>query len=81
MTGAQMVADHVADFTTWLCTDDASNINGMCFRVMRGEIGLMADPHVTRSVFREGRWDIASLNDPAVAGYLYRDLKNRFGSQ
>jgi len=69
-----MSADHIADFAAWLCTDEAAHINGEDFMVMAGEIALMSAPHVIRSSFREGRWDLASLN----ANYIHKDLKNRF---
>jgi NAD(P)-dependent dehydrogenase (short-subunit alcohol dehydrogenase family) len=73
--------DQVAGFVTWLCTDQAAHLNGETFRVKQGELGLMSDPAVVRSVFHDGAWDLATLNDPALRAYLFRDLKDRFRSK
>jgi 3-oxoacyl-[acyl-carrier protein] reductase len=78
---AEMSPDQVAGFVTWLCTDAAAHLNGETFRVKQGELGLMSDPAVVRTVFHKGDWDLQALNDPALAAYLFRDLKNRFRSK
>ena len=78
---AEMSPDQVAGFVTWLCTDEAAHLNGETFRVKQGELGLMSDPAVVRSVFHHGGWNLDTLNDPALSAYLFRDLKDRFRSR
>ena len=73
--------DHIANFVVWLCSDAAANVNGLTFRVAGGEIGLMTDPEMSRSVFRAGGWDYKSLNQPQVRGYLIGGIVNRFAGQ
>jgi NAD(P)-dependent dehydrogenase (short-subunit alcohol dehydrogenase family) len=72
---------HIANFVLWLCSDAAANVNGHTFRVAGGEIGLMTDPEMIRSVFRAGGWDFKSLNRPQVRGYLVGHLQNRFAGK
>jgi 3-oxoacyl-[acyl-carrier protein] reductase len=73
--------DHIANFVLWLCTDAAANVNGLTFRVAGGEIGLMTDPEISRSVFRAGGWDLKSLDQPQVRNYLIGGLTNRFAGK
>lgn len=73
--------EHIANFVLWLCSDAAANVNGLTFRVAGGEIGLMTDPEISRSVFRAGGWDYKSLNQPQVRNYLLGGLVNRFRGQ
>jgi 3-oxoacyl-[acyl-carrier protein] reductase len=75
---AKLESHHIADFATWLCTDEAAHLNGQNFRVMGGEISLMSDPIPLRSVFSTDRWDLKKLNDYTVASYLHKHLTNRF---
>lgn len=72
---------HIANFVLWLCSDAAANVNGLTFRVAGGEIGLMTDPEISRSVFRPGGWDYRSLNQPQVRDYLIGGLANRFAGK
>jgi 3-oxoacyl-[acyl-carrier protein] reductase len=69
---------HIADFAAWLCTDAAANINGRTFRVVGGQIGLMSEPEINRTVYRKGGWSIADLDDPSVRQMMFGDLVNRF---
>lgn len=73
--------DHIANFVLWLCSDAAINVNGLTFRVAGGEIGLMSDPEISRSVFRAGGWDFKALNQPQVRNYLIGGLTNRFAGK
>lgn len=73
--------DHIANFVLWLCSDAAASVNGLTFRVAGGEIGLMTDPEVSRSIFRAGGWDFKALNQPQVRNYLIGGLANRFAGR
>jgi len=69
----------IADFSTWLCTDAASHINGRTFRVHGSEISLMSDPQAIRTIFANGRWDFDSLASSATAGQrLHGELVNPY---
>jgi len=76
--GDNLTPEHVSDFIAWLCTDEAAHINGCDFRVMGGEISLLAEPHPIRTVYRDERWTIDALNKPSVAGNLYGHLHNKY---
>lgn len=52
----------VAPLVVFLCTDRASNINGRDFIVGGNEISLVSLPRKERSIFREGGWDLDSLD-------------------
>ena len=69
---------HVANFVAWLSTDAAHNVNGHTFRVAGGEIGLMSDPEISRSIFQAQGWSINALSQPEVRSYLVGSLVNRF---
>jgi NAD(P)-dependent dehydrogenase (short-subunit alcohol dehydrogenase family) len=52
----------VAPLVVFLCTDRAANINGRDFIVGGNEISLMSLPQRERTVYREGGWDLDSLD-------------------
>ena len=54
--------DTVAVFLTYLCTDEAANINGRVFYVTGGVIGLMSEPVMINTIYNErGMWQIEEL--------------------
>ena len=54
--------DTVAVFLTYLCTDEASNINGQVFYITDGVAGLMSEPVMTKTIYNErGIWTIDEL--------------------
>lgn len=57
----QLKPDFVAQFVVYLCTDAAANINGRDFSVGGDEVSLMSLPERQRSIYREGGWDLTSL--------------------
>ena len=54
--------DTVAVFLTYLCTDEAANINGQAFYITGGVAGLMSEPVMTKTIFNDrGIWKIEEL--------------------
>ena len=51
----------IAPFVVFLCTDEAANINGCTFQVRGGEVDLMTDPVVVRSIHKVGTWTVDEL--------------------
>ncbi len=51
----------IAPFVVFLCTDEAANINGHTFQVRGGEVDLMTDPVVVRSIHKAGTWTVDEL--------------------
>jgi NAD(P)-dependent dehydrogenase (short-subunit alcohol dehydrogenase family) len=56
-----MAPDLIAPLVVYLCTDAAANINGRDFIVGGGEVSLMSQPIQERTIYREGGWDLDSL--------------------
>jgi 3-oxoacyl-[acyl-carrier protein] reductase len=69
--------EQVAALAVWLCSDAASNVNGRTFQVGGDEVGLYAEPEVIRSLYRQGGWDLDSLDQYATKSMI-GDLRNRF---
>ena len=51
----------IAPFVVFLCTDEAANINGCTFHVRGGEVHLMTDPVVIKSIHKAGMWTVDEL--------------------
>lgn len=58
---AAMAPELVAPLVTYLCFDEAANINGRDFIVGGNEISLMSLPQRERTIYKEGGWDLDSL--------------------
>ena len=71
----QLAPELVAPLVVFLCTDKASNINGRDFIVGGNEISLMSQPQRERTIYREGGWDMDSL-DRVFASTLRAGAKN-----
>jgi NAD(P)-dependent dehydrogenase (short-subunit alcohol dehydrogenase family) len=71
----QLAPELVAPLVVFLCTDKASNINGRDFIVGGNEISLMSQPQRERTIYREGGWDMDSL-DRVFASTLGAGVKN-----
>jgi NAD(P)-dependent dehydrogenase (short-subunit alcohol dehydrogenase family) len=69
--------ERVAELVVWLCTDEASNINGRSFYVAGEEVGLWSEPELIRSLARPGGWDLDSLDEFAKHA-MTGDLTNPF---
>ncbi len=54
--------EHVAALVVWLCTDATANVNGRTFVVGGNLVGLYAEPEPVRSLYREGGWDLDTLD-------------------
>ena len=70
-------ADAIAPLVVWLCTDEASNINGRTFLVVGNQVGLYSEPKVVAEARSDGGWtidELSKLMPEKVSG----DLKNDF---
>ena len=56
-----MAPELVAPLVAYLCLDEASNINGRDFIVGGNEISLMSLPQRERTIYREGGFDLDTL--------------------
>lgn len=65
----------VAPLVVYLCTDAAGNINGRDFIVGGSEISLCSIPDKERTIYRDGGWDLDSLEAvfPAAIGNSLRN--------
>ncbi|MCK4723732.1 MAG: SDR family oxidoreductase [Dehalococcoidia bacterium] len=70
-----LTPDAIAPLVVFLCTDEAANINGRIFYVRSGQISLMTDPTIWRSIHKDGRWTVDELCG-AVPQSLAADLVN-----
>ena len=71
MQEAAFAPENVAPFVTWLCTDEASNINGRTFLVGGGEISLYTEPVPEGTVFSSGvHWTVDEVSATAQRTFL-----------
>ena len=56
-----LTPDAIAPLVVFLCTDEAANINGRIFYVRSGQISLMTDPVIEKSIHKDGRWTVDEL--------------------
>lgn len=71
------VPEGVAALTTWLCTDEAANVNGQDFIVTATEVSLMTQPTPERTIFTDDVWTVDELSSRMRSG-VTRGLENRF---
>jgi len=72
---AALKPEMVAPIVVYLCTDAAANINGRDFIVGGNEISLVSLPGRERTIYREGGWDLDSL-DRIFPSTLGQGLRN-----
>ncbi len=72
---ATLAPEKVAPLVVFLCTDAAANVNGRDFVVGGDEVTLMSLPARERTIYREGGWDMESL-EKVFPGTIGRDLVN-----
>lgn len=67
----------IAPVVVWLCTDEASEVNGQVFYVSGGLVGLMSQPSPGRTITKPGpeRWTVEDLAQ-VFPGTLGMDLPN-----
>jgi NAD(P)-dependent dehydrogenase (short-subunit alcohol dehydrogenase family) len=70
-----MAPELVAPLVVYLCTDAAANVNGRDFVVGGNEVSLVSLPAPERTIYREGGWDLASL-EKAFPMAIGRHLRN-----
>ncbi|MGE5594874.1 MAG: SDR family NAD(P)-dependent oxidoreductase, partial [Hyphomicrobiales bacterium] len=71
----QLRPELVAPLVVYLCTDAAANVNGRDFIVGGNEISLVSLPGRERTIYREGGWDLDSL-DRVFPETLGQGLRN-----
>ena len=54
-------AEDLAPFTVWLCSDEASHVNGHVFHVTGGLVTLLNEPEPVRTIHKEGRWTVEEI--------------------
>lgn len=67
--------EHVAPLVVWLCTDEASNVNGRTFMIAGPTVALYSEPEPVRTLYSStGSWALDELVAamPGIVG----DLKN-----
>ncbi|MEX2158876.1 MAG: SDR family NAD(P)-dependent oxidoreductase [Dehalococcoidia bacterium] len=67
----------VAPLVVWLCTDEASNVNGRSFLVTGNQIGLYSEPQVIADIRSEGTWSLDDLSK-LMPEKVTADLTNAF---
>ena len=69
--GDQLKPENVAPFVTWLCTDEAANINGRSFLVGGNVIGLYTEPMLESAIYNpEGDWSVDYISQVAQGSFL-----------
>ena len=51
----------VSPVVVFLCTDEATNINGRTFFISGGEVALTSEPENIRTIFKDGIWTVDEL--------------------
>ena len=69
---------HVAAVAAWLCSDAAAPANGREFYINGQELGLVAEPHMQRTLFAAEGWTLEALSQPHVALNLLGGVRNSF---
>ena len=67
--------EDIAPFVTWLASDKAEGVNGQVFHVTGGEVSLMNNPEVARTITTQGRWSVDEIG-AMFPGTLGLDLVN-----
>ncbi len=67
--------EYVAPMVTYLCTDDAWNINGQIFHVAGGTVGVAHHPTPMRTLWKPATWTLDELA-VSVPGQLMAGIAN-----
>ena len=59
--------EDIAPFVTWLASDKADGVNGQVFHVTGGEVSLMNNPEVARTITTQGRWSVDEIGSGVVS--------------
>jgi len=59
--------EHIARVVTYLATDAAANVNGLCVRSAGGTVGIYSEPKIVKIIHKDfnkhGPWEIDELED------------------
>ncbi len=53
--------DDIAPFVVWLGSDEAAHVNGHVFHVTGGQVTLLNEPEVVKTIHKDGRWTLDEL--------------------
>ena len=70
-------AGAVAPMVVWLCSDEASDVNGRDFLVVGTQIGLYSEPRVIAEVKSDHGWTLDELSK-LIPDQVTKDLTNAF---
>lgn len=71
MGGEAFKPENVAPLVTWLCSDEAANINGRTFLVGGNQIGLYSEPIIEAAIFApNGDWSVDDISELAARTFL-----------
>lgn len=61
-----------------MCTDACKDVNGRDFFIHGGEIGILPEPELMRSLHNPAGWTLDLLDAPATRAYLIGEVQNKF---
>lgn len=76
----QFPPEAIGPFVTWLCTDEAKNINGRTFLVAGRQISLYTEPVWESTIFGESDWTVDKLS-AIVPRTIAAGLRNQWPPQ
>ncbi|MCL6635435.1 MAG: manganese catalase family protein [Peptococcaceae bacterium] len=76
----QFPPEAIGPFVTWLCTDEAKNINGRTFLVAGRQISLYSEPVWESTIFGESDWTVDRLS-AIIPRTIAAGLRNQWPPQ
>jgi len=67
----------IGPLVTWLCTDEASNVNGRTFLVAGNQIGLYSEPEIIASITTTELWTVDQLSK-LMPAEITKGLQNQW---
>lgn len=76
--GVQGLPEHVAALVAWLCSEQASAINGRELYINGGQLSFVQEPELIRTRCNPQGWTLDSLSDAGTSGALTYDQRDRY---
>ena len=73
--GKGLEPEAIAPFVAFLASDEAANVNGQMFHVQGGEITLLNNPYLLRTMQKAGRWTPQEIHEIG-SRTIFMDLRN-----
>ncbi|MSQ26489.1 MAG: SDR family oxidoreductase [Dehalococcoidia bacterium] len=73
--GKGLEPEAIAPFVAFLASDEAANVNGQMFHVQGGEITLLNNPYLLRTMQKAGRWTAQEIHEIG-SRTIFMDLRN-----